>query len=328
MSSSPPCTIRHPKSPHGFTLVELLVVITIIGILIALLLPAVQAAREAARRMQCANNLKQIGLALHGYHQLRNCFPPGNTDDQDLHGDLRSVFVRLLPHMELSNLYDDINWNNPPEDLDRWPGSPINWWDDPKNAAFASTRPPVLVCPSDMGPPKEDAAHTLAEDYTGGLSAVGSYAMMMGTIGPAPGSNYTNSKWYNNGLFYYRTAHAIADIVDGTSSTICVGEVLEGSTMNSSNVWYHGSRWADTLRCSQEPINTLPGAGNPYTARGISWNGAFGSYHPGGAQFGFADGHVSFISETIPLVIYRALSTRNGHGKDPDPTPEPLVNGY
>ena len=90
----------------------------------------------------------------------------------------------LLPNLELSNLYDEINWNNPPEDLDTWPGTPTNWWDDPKNTAFIGTRPPMLVCPSDMGPPMEDAAHTIADDYTGGLSAVASYAMMMGSIGP------------------------------------------------------------------------------------------------------------------------------------------------
>jgi prepilin-type processing-associated H-X9-DG protein len=188
-----------------------------------------------------------------------------------------------------------------------------------------------LVCPSDMGPPKADADHTAATDYPGVQSGVASYAMMMGSIGPAPGNNYTDSKWYNNGLFYYRTAHTIADILDGASNTICTGEVLEASTMNSSNLWYEALRWTDTLRSSQEPINTAPGTGNPNTSHNLRVNGAFGSYHSGGAQFGFADGHVSFISDNIPLPIYQALSTRNGYGKAPPPSPgasEPLVNGY
>ena len=318
-------TTRNPQSA-GFTLVELLVVITIIGILIALLLPAVQAAREAARRMQCSNNLKQIGLALHGYHERKNCFPPGNlmTSLGNSNDDWLGALTMLLPDLEMGNLYDQIDWTNPPG------GSTRDWSDSPKNKLFIGVRPAVFVCPSDPGPPLEDAAHLPKDGYSGGLSAVGNYAMMMGTIGPC--GNATDAESHNNGLFYYGEAHRIADIVDGTSSTICTGEVVAPSGMDSSNVWFLGYRWVDTLRCSQEPINTPPATGCTYPLTGTAWdqkvNGAFGSYHPGGAQFGFADGHVSFLSETIPLAIYRALSTRNGYGKDPTPGVEPLVSGY
>jgi prepilin-type N-terminal cleavage/methylation domain-containing protein/prepilin-type processing-associated H-X9-DG protein len=318
MHSDPPSSID--RSRAAFTLVELLVVITIIGILIALLLPAVQAAREAARRMQCCNNLKQIVLALHGYHEAKNCFPPGAGSD-----GVMGVFPALLPNMELSNLYDQVNWKNPPNGND----SSMSWANDPGNRVFIGTRPPVLVCPSDPGPAFEDQAHLTKDGYSGGLSAVGNYAMMMGSMGP--GGDFIAGKFHNNGLFYYGAAHSIADIVDGTSSTICTGEVLAPSTMDSSNVWFFGWRWLDTLRCSQEPINTPPATGQTLTSWGSTFNGAFGSYHPGGAHFGFADGHVSFLSETIPLAIYRALSTRNGYGNAPAPSPyvpEPLVNGY
>jgi prepilin-type N-terminal cleavage/methylation domain-containing protein/prepilin-type processing-associated H-X9-DG protein len=308
----------------AFTLVELLVVITIIGILIALLLPAVQAAREAARKMQCTNNLKQICLALHSYHQRKDCFPPGDMEPAEavpgVVGTQLGAFFMLLPDLELGNLYDGINWNNPLANI-----ATGTWMGDAKNQAVMRTRSAVFVCPSDMGPPMEDKNHT-PPNYSGGISAVCSYAMMMGTIGPC--GNVADSKWHNNGLFYLTTAHRIADIVDGTSCTICVGEVLEGSTMDSSNVWYFGGRWDDTLRCSQEPINTKPRMGCTITAYQMTLNGAFGSYHPGGCNFGFADGHVTFISENIPLPIYRALSTRNGYGKDPTTGVEPLVGDY
>jgi prepilin-type processing-associated H-X9-DG protein len=307
--------------------VELLVVITIIGILIALLLPAVQAAREAARRIQCANNLKQIGLALHNYHSRANCFPPGNLETpptaSTFGGTQLGVLFMLLHDLELGNIYDQINWNNPPANVAI---DPPTWWNDVKNRAVIGQRPAAFVCPSDMGPPMEDSGHTAANWYSGGLSAVGSYAMMMGSIGP--GGNMTNSKFYNNGLFYHAMTHTVADIVDGTSSTIAAGEVLEGNTMDSSNVWFFGMRWIDTLRCSQEPINTKPKMGNTMTAWGATMNGAFGSYHSGGAQFAFADGHVTFIAENIPLAVYRALSTINGPGRSPDPVPEPPVSTY
>jgi prepilin-type N-terminal cleavage/methylation domain-containing protein/prepilin-type processing-associated H-X9-DG protein len=324
-----PCQVRSVfrLPPSGFTLVELLVVITIIGILIALLLPAVQAAREAARRMQCSNNLKQICLALHSYHEKKNCFPPGNVGDV-IHssGTALGALTMLLPELELLNLYNELNWNDPPYPY----GSSTTWYADPQNKAFGVTRPPVVVCPSDIGPPMMDSAHSTS---TSGsypmLSAVGSYAMMMGTIGPGgDATNRTNGILHNNGLFYYIKAHCFADIVDGASNTICVGEVLEASTLNSTNVWFVGYRWLDTLRSSQEPINTPPGTGDTYTAWGSTTNGAFGSYHPGGAQFGFGDGHVSFIPDNITQAIYRALSTRNGPGLDLDQTPESLVNGY
>jgi prepilin-type processing-associated H-X9-DG protein len=227
----------------------------------------------------------------------------------------------------LGSLYDGINWQDPPANI-----ATMTWCNDPKNKLVMGTRPSMFVCPSDMGPPMEDSGHTTANCYSGGLSAVCSYAMMMGSIGTCPPSPLTlaDSKWHNNGLFYLTTPHSMADILDGSSNTICVGEVLEGSTMDSSNVWYIGQRWVDTLRCAQEPINTKPKMGCTYTAWGATMNGAFGSYHPGGSQFGFADGHVTFISETIPLALYQALSTRNGPGLllTAGAAPEPLVNGY
>jgi prepilin-type N-terminal cleavage/methylation domain-containing protein/prepilin-type processing-associated H-X9-DG protein len=297
---------RRAAGRFGFTLVELLVVIPIIGILIALLLPAVQAAREAARQSQCANNLKQLAMALQNYHDSKGCFPPGNVGEKTNYAAL-GVFPMLLPFLEASNLYDRMNWKDPPSNYNS-----TTCWSDAGNRVVMATRLPVLVCPSDQGPAMEDKNHSQADGYDGQqLSAVASYACMMGTIGPCS-SLASDSKYKNDGLFYYATSHRIADITDGTSNTVCMGEVLDGYTMDSSNVWYIGWRWIDTLRIAYEPVNTQPGA----RCAPLSWdahtNGAFGSRHPGGCQFNFADGHVQFLSEQITMAVYQALATRAG----------------
>src|SRR4051794_40880813 len=215
--------LRHSRNRFGFTLVELLVVIAIIGILVALLLPAIQAAREAARRMSCSNNLKQIGVAEQNYELAHKVFEPARPGPdatganevvwvgfppgyraQGKKGYERtgvSGFVLLLPFMEDQALYDQF-------DIDRGDGvwlssyAGISWHTPEKDKAIA-TRPTVMVCPSNLTEPKTTLNQTLSE-----IPATGTYAFSAGHRGPHTSLNPTNAcrmKHHNSGLHLYYT---------------------------------------------------------------------------------------------------------------------------
>jgi prepilin-type N-terminal cleavage/methylation domain-containing protein len=307
----------------AFTLVELLVVIAIIGILVALLLPAIQAAREAARRSQCTNNLKQITTAMLNHESTYKYFPSGTQGCDGLTDGLcatqtteertaASVFVMLLPFMEQQPMWDQLDIKNGAI----WTtngGYDTPWTTNARKVAVVQTVIPGYRCPSTQ------ATAMIQHDLSKLQVALGSYAAVHGSIGA---DGYDNAgfgtgkpisyetKHHNTGPFVYLESRKIKQITDGLSDTIFVGEVYRGDDPLTMNVWSMALRHRDTLRNTRNPINTPPGF--PIALSGTvtpNVNGAFGSEHTGGALFGYGDGHVDFISDDIDTNAYWVQST-------------------
>ncbi len=278
------------RIPRGFTLIELLVVIAIIAVLIALLLPAVQQAREAARRSQCRNNLKQIGLALHNYHESFGAFPPGNV-----HAIVDTTFdtagkagygwgAFILPQLEQGALFNQLGVNTKELHVLM------------KTAALRPlTQIPVNVfrCPTDIAPDLNDQKIFTNNAYGDTATATASYAGVHGTRW-SWASDWLLSRQDPFGIFWPDSKVRIVDITDGTSNTLMVGE--RNWDFNSA-IWigvrnYQGNG-ENGLRQNQGIANwkiNLPGTNAPR---------AFHSGHVGGAHFLFADGRVQFINESI-----------------------------
>ncbi|MBI1248175.1 DUF1559 domain-containing protein [bacterium] len=311
------------RSISGFTLVELLVVIAIIGVLIALLLPAVQQAREAARRVQCTNQLKQWALAAHMHHDTYGELPPGAYGG----GARISWIVKLLPFMEQKNISQMIDAGGTSASVNgttNYAPGPANPWDT--NYKPWVTQFPVRTCPSD---PQAGAGITGAY-WTGGLS----YRANIGDVMADFGRDDYISRF--RGAFRYKESRKFRDFTDGTSNSILLGEkaiCAPGDGRNSktgiyltasnpaacqaaidpsdrkhfipsgSTQDYSGRRWSDAL-FMYSAISTVSA---PNTPSCLGWGSgetnaamySMSSFHPGGAMAAFGDGSVSFLSETI-----------------------------
>ena len=303
-------TGRGIKTRRGFTLVELLVVIAIIGILIALLLPAVQAAREAARRMQCSNNLKQLGLAVLNYESAHNVFPVGARSS----GNMLSFLANALPYMEGTALADRIDYDSP---------FPAAGWVATTNLQVAMTPVPAFFCPSNNDgsiqqvPDCRRGIYSSCKDPNTGEYAFTSHyqgvAGAKGTSGLLGGeyeweddnlSSCVRGGISTNGIFYKDSKVQIRDITDGTSHTIMIGEQLFGVSS-----WVVGMSPGPTWPCDMACCHNVYYGINvvPYSNHDAS----FSSMHPGGAQFVRCDGSTQFVSEDIDMDIYLAMASRN-----------------
>ncbi len=293
------------RTHRGFTLIELLVVIAIIAILIALLLPAVQQAREAARRTQCKNNLKQIGLALHNYHDVARMFPSGwiAVDENrrpSAHEGTSGVgwATMILPQMEQANIYQLFD-----------PKLPLT---DPINALFLSNQIAAYKCPSDPQP----ETFLLSEEGGGGVIAVLPIANYVGSFGTeeldgcenAPGNLpvMADGTCRGDGIFYHNSSVRLSHITDGTTNTIMVGERKTVPSLD----WY--TSWPGMIAEGEEAFQRVcASADHPPNDPNTHFDD-FSSQHVGGAQFCLGDGSVRFISENIDRGVYQSLATIQG----------------
>ncbi len=319
----------------GFTLIELLVVIAIIAVLIALLLPAVQAAREAARRIQCTNNLKQIGLALHNYHAGWNSFPVGflyaytgilpNSSPSQYRW---SALAQMTPYLEQTNVFNALNFDFPIAHQPTQSGA-LFWPYFPANTTAMATQVSMFLCPSDGAPPPADG--------TGPTN----YAFCAGD--GSNGGDATNA----NGTFILGPAESMANLTDGSSQTVAASEQSLGIAgpysqttptpipspvyramarvvapltdlscaaagagwlLNKGSSWWDGN-YQNALYNHYLP----PNASRPdcIVYHNPGWKAAR-SFHPGGINALYADGHAIFAKDSVNLNIWRAISTRAG----------------
>jgi prepilin-type N-terminal cleavage/methylation domain-containing protein/prepilin-type processing-associated H-X9-DG protein len=308
----------------AFTLVELLVVIAILAVLIGLLLPAVQKVREAAARLKCQNNLKQVGLALHAYHDALNFFPAGqdnvigNQWTANLpRWDRACWFQRILPFVEQGNLYrllQSYMTGNPPAPYITFA---VNGNAQQPSDPGRNTVVPLFVCPADPNSPKN---RTVPGNEQGFHS---NYVTCAGSTVYNPPDDPDGTQL--NGMFYVYSATRITDVTDGTSNTLMGSEVLvvPDSTLHDLRGRVYNSWQGNTLFSTLYPPNTPVGDRSSYCVnfppsapcQGLTTANVVQSarsQHPGGVNGLLADGSVRFVSNSVALTTWQWLGTRAG----------------
>ncbi len=293
--NGPAVRSRQTARSHGFTLVELLVVIAIIAILVSLLLPAVQQAREASRRTLCRNNLKQIALAMHNYHDVFSLFPNSEVGGT---GTLAraSAFVAILPHLEQNNTYTLYN--------------PSLGNSQPVNMAAVSQLIPTYLCPS--APLRRQIPLNNCDVNN---RAPGTYAICTGS--GDPWGTMAAGNPHNGAIVNPASGRtAMRDIVDGTSNTLLAGEAAWNlrDYLFTSGPCAGQIRWGFSYWSSPYPLATAFTTMAPFNPKsgGAGVLSRFRSEHIGGSQFALVDGSVRFVSENISQSILDAAGTRFG----------------
>ncbi|MGE3805737.1 MAG: DUF1559 domain-containing protein [Gemmataceae bacterium] len=303
----------------AFTLIELLVVIAIIGILIGLLLPAVQKVREAANRTRCQNNLKQLALAVHGYHDAQGSLPVNGSQFNLVNqgsGTMNtswSFMARMLPFLEQENLYRSGNVGT---------SSLVG-------NVVTQTNVPILFCPSDTALRSSPNPNSANNGTTGAPMSTGNYKGVSGSNWcwgsyPNVGTNGSCDCFYQNGTgkgdgMFFRTdiifRQTFNQVTDGLSNTFMIGEDIP--LLNCWCAWPYANTATGT--CAIPPNLNLDKQYGTCDAAAVASNSAwvntfsFRSRHPGGLQFAYADGSVHFVSATVDLATYRGMSTIAGN---------------
>jgi prepilin-type N-terminal cleavage/methylation domain-containing protein/prepilin-type processing-associated H-X9-DG protein len=308
------------RSARAMTLIELLVVIAIIGILIAILLPAVQAAREAARRMQCQNNLKQIGTALHNYHNAYSSFPPGNfaktigvcTGSSTKSEDGANWMILILPYLEQKSLYDsyDMTVSNESAENRQLRETPVN----------------TYTCPSDVST-DELTVPTFGPAAPWSLNVAYMPGSYRGVSGRSDGKVFLDWSLDSSYPHDWRgplhvvgvlglTAERVATIEDGTSNTLMVGESTTRTSLQHRTLWAYSYAfyslsattpqarvlYGDYDRCQEE-------GGNGHS---LPCRRGWGSYHNGGKNFLLCDGAVRFVAQGIDVDLFAEMGSISG----------------